>query len=148
MICATWKGDASDGCNRRLLLRYAGSECTTSPDSAGLVERADLAGGVPESDGLCSILDDGGSFTTARPAGKTCSLAVLSHPYCGAACLRHDRVALEEKPGLARVWVSIDGAGNVTPSRRLVHHHCQRDFRGDCPGVVGEGLGRRAVEAN
>ena len=103
---------------------YARFESPSFAKSAGLVECAGLAGSVPESDGLCSVADDHKQIASACPAGRLCRLAVLSHPCRGTAGLRDCGVALEEELGVESGRVGFDGAGDVTPVRRLVRHHC------------------------
>ena len=123
-------------------------ESPTSTNSAGLVECAGLAGSVPESDGLCFVTDDHGQIASACPAGRICRHAVLSYPRHGAAGLREDGMALEDEPGAEIRRVGLDGAGDVTAVRRLVRPHCCRDFRGDCPRAVAEGLRHSQTPAN
>ena len=123
-------------------------ESPTSANSAGLVECAGLAGSVPESNGLCSVADNLGQIASACPAGRLCRLAVLSYPRLGSAGLRDYGVALEDELGVETGRVGPDGAGDAIPVRSLVRHYCCRDFRGDCPRAVAEGLRHPQTPAN
>lgn len=103
---------------------YARFESPSFAKTAGLVECAGLAGSLPESDDLCSVVDDYGQIASACPGGRLCGLAVPSHPSRGAASLRNSGVALDDFLGMESGRVGFDGADDVIPVRRLVRHHC------------------------